>query len=656
MKKKTNKFLSLTLSIATTLSMLSGTVYAEEPDFMAAPDSIIEDEIASELPEASLETNSSETLTELSEIMDDVDISISDSSEELIRLPEMTEDVDASLSDFSGVELTENADFLSDEFLPDFASEYYDSSLKMHAYTFDDESFGQVFDSEELLTSYANQEFGFNRDVAPAKTYCGDHLSGTDAKVYAALKKYIEPIASGARTDTSIQIPMSDVGFPERLYASDFGLDKWTTDPSDYVGTQYSTLMNKISKYFNYSPIPVGWSVVRDCPYEFYWFDLTFYYYDTYDIQFYYDSARREYYAFMSFDFSFEVNEEYRGSNLFTTNPSKTGLVKKALANAKKIISAAASYSDTDKLIYYRDKIIALTDYNYPASYLSGQVGYGPDSNPWQIIWIFDNDPDTKVVCEGYAKSFKYLCDNTKFSHANIQCYWVKGDFGNGSWSDYHSWNIVHMSDGKNYLVDLTNCDDGGADVDPNLFMASPYSGNVTNGFWFSDYDDNYLYEYDKETLEFYSQEALTISFTPFSAENAELPKLATPVLASVTNVKNGVTFKWNPVDQAEKYRVFRKIPGGNWTRIGLTTSTSFTDTTAVPGTKYAYTVRCTDITGSVYTSSCNQKGLSITYIAPPSLTSVTNTEYGVTVKWKASKGAEKYRISEEKEMEHGKK
>lgn len=60
---------------------------------------------------------------------------------------------------------------------------------------------------------------------------------------------------------------------------------------------------------------------------------------------------------------------------------------------------------------------------------------------------------DHNVVCEGYAKSFKLLCDRY-----GIPCITVTGE-AKGSSSDTpegHMWNYVMMDDGKWYLVDCT--------------------------------------------------------------------------------------------------------------------------------------------------------------------------------------------------------
>ncbi|MCD8154577.1 MAG: hypothetical protein LUF78_07835, partial [Clostridiales bacterium] len=120
---------------------------------------------------------------------------------------------------------------------------------------------------------------------------------------------------------------------------------------------------------------------------------------------------------------------------------------------------------------------------------------------------------------------------------------------------------------------------------------------------------------------------------------------LETPVLAGITSTASGVKVTWNASDGATNYRVFRKTSGGSWKKIGDTASTSYTDTTAKSGTTYIYTVRCVTTDGSLYTSSYDKTGLSITYIAAPVLSDVKNTSAGVKITWTASTGAEKYRV-----------
>ncbi|MCD8341819.1 MAG: hypothetical protein LUC87_06660, partial [Clostridiales bacterium] len=56
------------------------------------------------------------------------------------------------------------------------------------------------------------------------------------------------------------------------------------------------------------------------------------------------------------------------------------------------------------------------------------------------------------------------------------------------------------------------------------------------------------------------------------------------------------------------------KTSGTSWVSIGDTTSTTVTDTTAVSGTAYTYTVRCISSDGSTKTSGYDNTGKSITY------------------------------------------
>ena len=143
-----------------------------------------------------------------------------------------------------------------------------------------------------------------------------------------------------------------------------------------------------------------------------------------------------------------------------------------AVAKAQAIVNQCAGLSDEEKLRAYKDEICALTEYNFDV--LAGGVRYG---DPWQLIYVFDEDPSTKVVCEGYAKAFQYLCDLSTFQE-DTTCYTVVGDMNGGA----HMWNVVRMGDGKSYLVDVTNCDTGMAGHPDKLFLAGG-TGSVDAGY-----------------------------------------------------------------------------------------------------------------------------------------------------------------------------
>ena len=151
---------------------------------------------------------------------------------------------------------------------------------------------------------------------------------------------------------------------------------------------------------------------------------------------------------------------------------------------------------------------------------------------------------------------------------------------------------------------------------------------------------DLVIYGESGSTAETYAKE----NDIPFVAINSTPAKIAAPKLSSVTNTATGITIKWGKVTGAAKYRVYYKTTG-SWKKLTDTTATSYTWTKAKSGTKYTFTVCCMDKAGKTKTSDYNKTGKSITYLAAPKLSSVTNAATGITIKWGKVTGAAKYRI-----------
>ncbi len=120
---------------------------------------------------------------------------------------------------------------------------------------------------------------------------------------------------------------------------------------------------------------------------------------------------------------------------------------------------------------------------------------------------------------------------------------------------------------------------------------------------------------------------------------------LDTPRITAVTNTANGVQVTWGAVDGAEQYRVYARTAGGSWVNVGTTTGTSFVYKNAVSGKSYAFTVRCLNAAGNAFTSSFDPVGKSITYVAQPKITALTNTADGVQITWGKVNGAGMYRV-----------
>ena len=213
-------------------------------------------------------------------------------------------------------------------------------------------------------------------------------------------------------------------------------------------------------------------ALVHDDPYSLYWFDksagVSYTYSSTGDKV----GGKYVQYTMYALSFTFPVSAAYRsGSSITAINTAKASAAKAAAANAQAIVDRYSGKSDFEKLAGYRDEICKLVSYDKNA--VSGSYG-----DPWQLIYVFDNNSATNVVCEGYAKAFQYLCDLSTFD--SIRCYSVYGTVKTGSAAAAaHMWNIITMENGQNYIVDVTNCDE---DTPGGLFLVGG-PGSIADGY-----------------------------------------------------------------------------------------------------------------------------------------------------------------------------
>lgn len=351
-----------------------------------------------------------------------------------------------------------------------FASEIDDDKNLIAGETYAEEC--EMLADEDLLEGYIERIFYPElRDEMAVYGNVGEtKLTPTAKQAYTVLKNEIAAIASGKKTSTQ-------VAFGEKLVfnASELGLDKITNE--NYGEKFYE----KISQVISY--------LLMDCPYELYWYD------ETQSIGWQYFPTIKDNGKVLEISrltFEIPVANEYRAED---ANPClmNSEQVKKALAAQKKaadIVKANASASDYEKLQTYKNAICQLTSYNYDVVVSGSEY-----ISPWQLIWVFDGDDSTTVVCEGYAKAFQYLCDLS-----GLTCYSVSGWMAGGTGQGYHMWNIVTLNN-KNYLVDVTNCDEGTIGYPDKLFLAGT-KGNVTDGYVFPlAYDIKYIYDEFQEPL-----------------------------------------------------------------------------------------------------------------------------------------------------------
>lgn len=115
------------------------------------------------------------------------------------------------------------------------------------------------------------------------------------------------------------------------------------------------------------------------------------------------------------------------------------------------------------------------------------------------------------------------------------------------------------------------------------------------------------------------------------------------PKITSFSNTAKGTKISWSKYDSATKYRVYVRN-GSSWSRIGETTTTSFTHNSLKNNTTYVYTVRALDKKNN-FVSDFNRDGYSNVFIAPPAISSIENVDGGVKIKWSKNSYVPNYRV-----------
>ena len=477
-------------------------------------------------------------------------------------------------------------------------------------------------ENEELFDAFAEREF-FGYDMATFGRSARRSLSDVEAKIYDTLKLKIEDIAvKGGKTDITI----TDLG------------DLKTTWTNEELGVVSIEDNSKISKEFmsQFDNVKIITALISDCPFDLYWFDKTAGakvslqisatgYYKGSKVT--YDSA-----TVVGLSYYFTVSSDYSaGPFSVTKKVSKINTVKN---NAMQVVKSNAKKSDYEKLLAYKDYICEAVSYNYDA-WNDKRAPYGDTS---QLIYVFDGDASTNVVCEGYAKAFQYLCDLTTFS-GEVTCISVSGVT-----DEQHMWNVVTL-EGKNYLVDVTNSDSGMSGQKGGLFLAGG-PGSAANGYRV----DGLFYIYDNQVKSMYgtgSDSILTLSskkYEPSKEEPAE--KVSAPTVKA-TNVESTGKIKltWNKIKNAKEYEVYRATSkSGTYKLLKTVTGTSLTNTSVDAGKTYYYKVRAVSASGvkskfsSVVSRTCD--------LAQPKVTVSNVASSGkIKISWEKVSGATKYEV-----------
>ncbi len=333
------------------------------------------------------------------------------------------------------------------------------------------------WDNDALFAGYVDMLFGKQDTLGLQRNgWVGDRLTGVAADTYNYLAKQIKKVAAGTLSDTQFYIPQSVV-------------------PYSSMKEAYKEAVSVLD------------ALLVDFPYHLFWFDKISYY-----VQYGYDYDN-------GFYIWFPVAQEYAlaadASNyyVFKTDAQLIGSAQVAVKKAKSVVKKYAGVSDYKKLCGYRDFICKENDYNDDAA-ADPNWPYG---NPWQLIWVFDGDPSTKVVCEGYSKAFQYLCDLSSFS-TGVQSHIVEGDVRQRSGGGGHMWNVVTMGDGKNYHVDITFVDGGLTQA----FLCGVEPSQSSNQYSVA---GEVLYIFDDVTLRTYPASVLKLATSDFDPSKVKVVK-----------------------------------------------------------------------------------------------------------------------------------
>jgi uncharacterized protein YjdB len=484
---------------------------APESGDTASPENAITDDDSSDdtltVPETTDESTASLTPDDSGAAADSSDTLAGDTFLPDAPISDVSGNDDLS-DDLSGLDVSGNDDLtVTEASVPltiDPVVEYEDNYLEeLTVDTLPDEYalFAQYIDDLFGVDYYESETTAAGLQTLPTyNSFTYDYLNDTEQAFFNYAVDIICRISSGDLSNTDITLAPEDLGLsalpivqvPD-LYNCTLVNGQWQTSLNS---SKYEQARQSIDAAFNIDQRKIINALCFDRPQYMYWFGRTF--------SIGVDSYQRGtapgatvnlspgstttgtcagYVSVTGYRIYLSVSKSYCVYENGSPCPDKADTAKtraglNALDNARQIVENCVSLNDYDKLLSYKESICNLATYNHAAAG-SGVSSMGSD--PWELVYVFDGNPDTNVVCEGYSKAFQYLCDASSFTN-NVDVICVNGKMNNGS----HMWNIVKFNN-DNYLVDVTNCDNA------EDFFPDGHTALFMKGFDSGSYDTSYV-------------------------------------------------------------------------------------------------------------------------------------------------------------------
>lgn len=351
--------------------------------------------------------------------------------------------------------------------------------------------------------------------AATVQDQAGANLTAAERKIYDAMAVRAAEVAAGTTASAKITISFAE------------GELSWTAQELGLSSIDNQNVVDPLHKKVGEILDRIYTCLELNLPFEMFWAN-------NYWNWTWYQQHTGSKVWITSLDYSIDVTPAYRGSSAITINTSKIAQANSVIAAAKAIVQANEGKSDYEKLAAYRDEICARNTYNWDAyqTMLKDKDPYGPDhtyGDPWQLIYVFDGDPDTNVLCEGYSKAFKYLCDLSEFN-GDVTCYLAEG-FMDG---EKHMWNVVRMDDGNFYLVDVTNSDEDSTGENGGLFLTEASGAGQEYVVSHDGWQITYIYREDQAGL--FTDGYLPISAAAYVPDN-DAPVSVPPSAPAFTDI-----------------------------------------------------------------------------------------------------------------------